>query len=233
MPGRRFQIGGMAAAEQSGHHRLRDAGREARRDGRVGRGATFLQDLGARLGRGHVARRDGWLHDTRSASRLPNRPNPSIGKSNRAPTSSPAITSNVRSPIARAATSSSSTVQHEPVDGGVDLRPAVAVRVRACESVEHLGRQLDGLGDRPPRPEHALEECVLDLLQRLLAAAARRQADEDGIAVRDHEQRRLEAAVGAGMAPDLDAADPLAEQAEAVDAADGLAVDDAQARGGR
>ena len=32
------------------------------------------------------------------------------------------------------------------------------------------------------------------------------------------------------MAPDLDAADALAEQAEAVDAADRLAVDDAQAR---
>ena len=80
-----LQVDAVSAAEQARHDRLGDAGGEARSDRRVRGAAAVLEDLGARLGSGLVARRDGGDHDTRSARRLPNRPNPSIGKSNRSP----------------------------------------------------------------------------------------------------------------------------------------------------
>ena len=63
MPARRVEIDRVAAAEQSGHHRLGDARGEARGDRRVGGGAAVGEDLGARLGGGRVAGRDGGDHD--------------------------------------------------------------------------------------------------------------------------------------------------------------------------
>ena len=63
----------MAAAEQPGHHRLRDAGGEAGGDCRVGGGAAFGEDLGAGLGGRGMPRGD---HETRSASRPPKRARP-------------------------------------------------------------------------------------------------------------------------------------------------------------
>ena len=178
-----------------------------------------------------MARRDGGDHDTRSARRLPKRPKPSSGKSNRSPTWSPVVISKVCSPIARVGGSSSSSVITRPSTPARHLCPALAVGVRAGEAFEHVGRQLDGLGHLAARAEHALEEGVLDLRQRVIAPAARRQADEDRVTVGNHEQRRLEAAVGPGVAPDLDPSDTLAEEAKPVDAAERFPVDDPQPGG--
>ena len=72
----------MPAAEEARHHGLGDAGGEAGGDGRVGRGAALLEDLGAGLGGRRMAGRDRraltggkpWRLATLVADRGPGRP---------------------------------------------------------------------------------------------------------------------------------------------------------------
>src|SRR5262249_35774363 len=94
------------------------------------------------------------------------------------------------------------------------------------EPVECLAGQLDRLRRFPAGAQDTLAEGVLDLAERVAAATRVRQRDEDGVAIGDDQERRVEAAVVAGMTPHLDVADPHSVAPEAVDAFRRLPVDD-------
>ena len=65
-PGRGLEVHRVAAAEQSGHHRLGDAGRERCRHGCIGRVAAVLENLDTRGHRRRMAARYRRLHRDRS-----------------------------------------------------------------------------------------------------------------------------------------------------------------------
>jgi hypothetical protein len=65
-PGRGLEVDRVAAAEQSGHHRLGNAGRERRRHGRIGGVAAVLENLDTCGHRRRMAARYSRLHRDRS-----------------------------------------------------------------------------------------------------------------------------------------------------------------------
>ena len=76
--------------------------------------------------------------------------------------------------------------------------PANAVSSRSLSSI--------GTGAVRPAPSTRVEPRILELPQRLRPETAVRQPDERRVALGDDQERRLEAAVGAAVAPDLGAA---------------------------